>query len=129
MALRSQRPSEPHAPQNDEASRGSRRAQINAYNSAIDDSPGRPPEPPSFSPQGSLSSQQQRQEQEPSLDSVVLLLEQLSRQFADTRIVNEEAIASLERRSDRFIHESSDQVHLGSLLSCFVRVQEPPMQT
>jgi hypothetical protein len=93
MVLRgSQRPSEPPAPQSDEASRGSRRVQINAYNSAIDESPGRPPES-SSSPQGSLSSQQQRQEQEPSLDSVVLLLQQLSRQFADTRIVNEEAVA------------------------------------
>jgi hypothetical protein len=115
MVLRPQQTSEPHVPQSDEASRGSPRAQINAYNSAIDDSPSHPPEP-SSSPQGSLSSQQQQQQ--PSLDSVVLLLlEQLSRQFADTHVINEEAVASLECRFNRFIHESSDQVHTGSLPS------------
>jgi hypothetical protein len=118
VGLRStQRGSASTGPTSDEASIGSRRAQVNAYRDAVDKSPilihhgDRPPEIAEASDSSEQDGPSTPSHAPPtpsySADSIVQLLERLTRQVDDSRLAQEESVANLECRFTSFVQDST----------------------
>jgi hypothetical protein len=91
----------------DQTSIGARRAQVNAYRDAVDESPhgDRPPETPPVP--DSSSDEFPEPELTYSAESIMELLERLIMQVDNSRLAQEASVASLERRLSSFVQDST----------------------